>query len=80
MSPVLALPLTNRACCCAGIYIRQPKPKPNKIIDDEDMNKSRIELRLPELLLICEQKDEDLFISQHSSKPHVVRSFFFVSL
>ena len=48
---------TGRACCCAGIHCSSsPELKPNKITDDEDKNKSSIELRLTELLLIANKK------------------------
>jgi hypothetical protein len=46
--------------------------KPNRITDVEVKHKNSIELRLTELLLNSEQKDEVLFVSQHSSKPHVL--------
>ena len=54
-----------------GFTFVGPELKPNRITKDEVKNKSSIELRLPEPLLISEQKDEDLFVSQHSSKPNV---------
>ena len=39
------------------------------------ITKSQIEKRLPEQKLNSEQKDEDLFVSQHSSKP-MLQAFF----
>jgi hypothetical protein len=50
------LRLTGRASCCVGFLFRLPKQKPNKIIDDQDKNKSSIELRLLKLLLILPKK------------------------
>ena len=50
-----------------------PELKTNRITDDEDKDKCSIELRLIEPLADSQQKDEDLFVSQHSSKPNVVR-------
>jgi len=40
--------------------------------EDEDMYKSSIEKVQPGLPMISERNDESLFVSQHSSKPHVL--------
>ena len=41
---------------CWNFIMSSPELKPNKITDDEDKNKSQIELRLPEPLLIANKK------------------------
>ena len=41
---------------CWSLYSSSPELKPNKITNDEDKNKSPIELRLPEPLLIANKK------------------------
>ena len=41
---------------CWNFIMSSPELKPNKITDDEVKNKSRIELRLPEPLLIANKK------------------------
>jgi len=40
-----------RACCCAGTHHSSGPELPDKITDDEDKNKSGIELHLPKLLI-----------------------------
>jgi hypothetical protein len=42
--------------------------------------KSQTDVRQPEQLPISEQKDEKMFVSQHTSKSFVVRSLFYVNL
>ena len=56
---------------CWYFIIVSPELKPNKITDDEDKYNCPIELRLTEPLLIANKKDKNLFVRQHSSKPHV---------
>jgi len=41
---------------CWNLYSSSPELKPNRITDDEDKNKSSIELRLTEPLLIANKK------------------------
>jgi hypothetical protein len=54
--------------------------KPGTAVDDCNIADvlfiSQIYNVQPELLLNSETKDEDLFVCQHSSKPHVVCSAF----
>jgi hypothetical protein len=69
---------TPRACCCAGIYDCPARSR--SLIKDIGLkvtNKSKIEIRQARTAADSEQKYEYLFVSQHSSKPHVVRSFIF---
>jgi hypothetical protein len=57
----------------------RPEPQPNRITNDEDNYKSSIVKVKPGLLLISE-KDEDLFVCQHSSKPNVSCMCFSVNM
>ena len=70
---ILKLPTTDKGLLlCWNFMMSSPELKPNKITGVEVKNKSRIECRLTEPLLNNEQKVENLFVSQQSSKPHVV--------
>ena len=54
-----------------------PELKPNKITDDEVKDKKLDRIPSDRTTADSEQKDEDLFVSQHRSKPHVSGSFSF---
>jgi hypothetical protein len=75
LSVVTGLPPTNRYCCCAGIFVRPDRNRsPINIIKLKVTTNRQIENRQARAAVDSEQKDENLFVSQHSSKPHVVRS------
>jgi hypothetical protein len=43
-------------CCAGNLCSSRQELKPNKITNNEDKNKSRIELRLPKPLLMANKK------------------------
>jgi hypothetical protein len=75
MTVVEGLPITIRALRLFG-YLKNvsPEQKINRITKVEDMQKDdrRSQVRAA---ADSEQKDEDLFVCQHSCKPHVSCSF-----
>jgi hypothetical protein len=60
---------------CWNFITSIPEPQPNKNTKDEDDKQKSIRTTSAGTVAYSKQKDKDLFISQHSSKPHVMRSF-----
>jgi len=60
-----------------GLITSSPELKPNKFTDNEDKKQKLNRIRSADTASDSEQKDEDLFVSQHSSKPHVIRNLYF---
>jgi len=60
---------------CWYSVIRQPEPRLSKVNEDDIIFCSSAIFVQPGLQLISERDDQYIFVSQHSRKPHVVRSF-----
>jgi hypothetical protein len=64
---------------CWNFIMSSPELKPNKITDDEVKNKSRIELRLTELLLIANKKMRICSSASIAANPQLAAFFLIFS-